>query len=321
VSGKTFSFEGGKSKNRMKFKPTANHFVLIAVLVLTGISVSSCKETRDSIQIYSPDRHLSMRFRLKDGKALYDLNYNQRTLVKNSRLGFTFENLPPLDGDFEVVKTEELSVDETWMPSWDKNREIRNHHEALKVSLSEKKPLKRKVIIVFKLFNDGLGFRYEFPEQENLREFSIVDELTEFNMKGDFSAWSMKDEPNEGDKNIYKRNKLCEISDTVHTPLILESSRGVFVSIHEANLKTFASMTLYIDSSSRIRCGLFPGSRGSKVYGQSPFVTPWRSIQVAECPEDLLSSFLLLNLNVDEEAAELSWINSTKYIGICCLGK
>lgn len=281
----------------MEIKNSANHFALLAFLVILGISVSRCKETQDSIQVFSPDERLSLTFLLRNGDALYNLDFDNKNLVKNSKLGFKFKNIPPLEGGFELEKTEEFSIDETWEQTWGEKREIRNHHNGLRVTLMEKNPLKRKLIVEFELFNDGLGFRYEFPEQENLGVFSVVDELTEFNMHGHFSAWSIGAYQNERNEYLYKRTKLSEISDTVYTPFILESSKGVYISIHEARLSNYTSMALYIDGASKINCDLVPRSDGIKVYGQTPFVTPWRTIQVADCPEDLLTSFLISNLN------------------------
>ncbi|MCP4311125.1 MAG: glycoside hydrolase family 97 protein, partial [Bacteroidetes bacterium] len=167
----------------------------------------------------------------------------------------------------------------------------------------------------FRAFNGGIGFRYEFPEQQNMKAVQISDEKTEFNMAGDHKTWWIKAYQYNRYEYLYQSSPLSEI-DTVHTPFTMETDDGLFLSIHEAALTDFASMTIAHTEGNNLKCDLVPWSDGTKVKAEAPFVSPWRTIQIAETAGDLITSYLVLNLNEPNKLEDVSWIKPGKYVGI-----
>lgn len=285
--------------------------------------------------ITSPDGKLKLKFQLTDtGTPTYELMLGKKYVVETSKLGIEVKNGTSLANDFAITKIDTSIFDETWKPVWGEVKEIRNNYRELAVTLTQQSEKNRYIIIRFRLFNDGLGFRYEFPLQDELNYFVISNELTEFNLAGDHKAFWM---PGDYDTNeyYYTTTKLSEVDATfgvnvneitaktvigknaVQTPLMMKTADGLYINIHEAALVNYPAMNLVIDQKTFVLTShLVPDAVGNKAYMQTPHNTPWRTIIVCEKAEDVLASKLILNLNEPSKIEETSWIKPIKYVGI-----
>jgi hypothetical protein len=286
-------------------------------------------------EISSPDKNLSLKFELNNaGAPTYQLKYKKKDVIKTSKLGLETKDVPSFLTGFTVTKTEQSSADESWNPVWGEQKTIRNHYNELLVTLTQKAEKDRFIRIRFRLFDDGLGFRYEFPEQDNLNYFIIKEERTEFAMAGDHKAFWL---PGDYDTQEYSTmtSKLSEIrglmkstitpnssqtpfSDTgVQTPLMLKSPDGLYINIHEAALVDYSTMSLDLNDKTMVfETHLTPDAIGDKGYLQAPTQTPWRTIIVSDKAGDILASKLVLNLNEPTKYKDVSWIKPVKYVGV-----
>ncbi|MFY9150750.1 MAG: glycoside hydrolase family 97 protein [Prolixibacteraceae bacterium] len=300
---------------------------LIAFLIWCSVSVQAQ-------QIKSPDGQLSVTFELKSGVACYSLNYKENPVIKPSSLGIElFDDETGLTGGFTLAKSETLTFDESWKPVWGEYKEIRNHYNELAVTLNQEKK-SRHIILRFRLFNDGLGFRYEFPEQPNLNYMVLKDEHTRFAMTGDHKAFWI---PGDYDTQEYDytESKLSEIrglmksaftpnaSQTsfsptgVQTSLMMKTAEGLYINIHEAALVDYSCMHLELDDKNMIfESALTPDVLGKKGYLLAPCTSPWRTVIVSDKATDILQSTLTLNLNEPCKIEDTSWIKPVKYIGV-----
>jgi alpha-glucosidase len=266
--------------------------------------------------VASPDQAIRVNVSLKNGVPFYTVSRNNQPVVNESRLGFTFKDLPALAGDFKIASSQTSSFDETWTQPWGEVKDIRNHYNSLAITLQEKSAQKRLLKIEFRVFNDGVGFRYEIPQQSNLKSFTIMDELTEFAMAQDLDAWWIPAYHSDIDSEcLFQKNKISEFKETVHTPLTMEGDK-LYVSIHEAALVNYASMTLQKQNQHTLKCDLVAWANGDRVVANAPMKTPWRTIQIAARPGDLITSYLILNLNEPNKLGDVSWIKPGKYNGI-----
>jgi alpha-glucosidase len=272
---------------------------------------------QDTLRVVSPDGRNQVAAEIRVGRLYYSLHRDGRAVVQPSRLGFEFRGQPPLDRDLQVASTARNSVDETWSQPWGEVREVRDQHNELRISLVEQSAPGRQFTVVFRVFNDGIGFRYELPAQPDLQEFEITEELTEFAMADDARAWWVPAFQQNRYEYLYRASPLSTL-DTVHTPLTLEFRDGLHVVIHEAHLVDYAGMTLVggREQNRRLRAYLAPWNDGVKVRGRTPFTTPWRTIQLADQAADLAPSVLGLNLNPPNALDDMSWIRPMKYVGI-----
>jgi len=286
-------------------------------------------------ELASPDKNLKLKFSLtSDGTPTYELNYKNKAVIKTSKLGIETKDVPSFINGFTVAKTENTSFDETWSPVWGEQKTIRNNYNELLVTLAQKSVKDRQIRIRFRLFNDGLGFRYEFPEQENLAYFIIKEEKTEFAMAGDHKAFWL---PGDFDTQEYSTvtSNLSEIrgkmkgavtqnasqhtfSETgVQTPLMLKSKDGLYINIHEAALVDYSCMSLDLDDKNFVfHSFLTPDAVGDKGYMQAPTQSPWRTIVVSDKAADILASKMILNLNEPTKYTDVSWIKPVKYVGV-----
>jgi hypothetical protein len=300
--------------------------ILLVLVLITAMSAQT---------INSPDDKLSLTFEISDfGEALYSLTFNKIEVIKKSKLGLELKDIPSFTKDFYIIKTDKSIFDETWKPVWGEVKEIRNNYNELKVTLAQKNISDRILFITFRLFNDGLGFRYEFPASKNLHYFTVREEITEFNLTSDHKAFWI---PGDYDSQEYKYtlsrlsevdaikgNNVNEIStksifakNGIQTPLMLKTDNGLYINIHEAALVNYPAMHLLIDQSkSALTSHLVPDVLGNKAYLQAPATTPWRTIIVADNAPDILMSKLILNLNEPSVIEDESWIYPQKYIGI-----
>ena len=294
-------------------------------------------------QVKSPNGNVVVSFSLVDnGVPTYKVSYKGKPVIKQSRLGL---ELTPSQNDgikaedtnlmngFKVSNTETSSFKEVWKPVWGETSSILNHYNEMAVSLTQEHP-NRTIIVRFRVYNDGMGLRYEFPRQNNLGYFIIKDEHTQFAMAGDHTAWWL---PGDYDTQEYETvtSKLSEIrskmkaavtdntsqttfSDTgVQTSLQMKSSDGLYINLHEAACVNYPTMHLNLDDKNMVfESWLTPDAQGNKAYMQAPRTTPWRTLIVSDDARDMLSSNLILNLNEPCQYDDTSWIKPVKYCGV-----
>lgn len=301
-------------------------YLLIFVFLWSAVSVAQT--------ISSPNGKLTLTFELNEGKPYYQLNFENREVIKTSRLGLELKDQPSLMEDFVILETEENGVDDSWEPLWGQYKEIRNNYNELVATLGQETQDDRQVRIRFRLFNDGLGFRYEFPKQDALTYFIIKEEHTEFNLAGDHKAFWL---PGDYDTNEYPitTSHLSSIPDlmekatidvhaqtpietlAVQTPLMLKSNDGLYINIHEAALVNYPAMQLNLDAANfKLSSHLVPDAVGNKGYLQTDTQSPWRTIIVSDKATEILASTLILNLNEPTAYEDVSWIKPIKYIGV-----
>jgi alpha-glucosidase len=292
-----------------------NRIILLASLIFVVAFFAACGIDKDKSMINSPDDKNTLVFMLDNGVPKYSIIRDNKSIINMSRMGFKLKNLPPFDSDFVVISQKTSSFDETWEQPWGEKREIRNNYTELVIELEQNDKLKRRLNIVFRLYNDGLGFRYVIPEQNNLKDFAIMDEETEFNLEGNHSAWWIPAYRDNRYEYLFKNTPVNEM-DTVHTPLTMKTEDGLYLSFHEAALVDYASMVICSNKKNGLKCDLVPWADGVKVYTKAPMKTPWRTIQIAEKAGDLITSHLILNLNEPNKLGDVSWIKPGKYVGI-----
>ncbi|URC14085.1 glycoside hydrolase family 97 protein [Flavobacterium sp. B183] len=286
-------------------------------------------------QLKSPEGKFVMEFSLQnDGTPVYNLKYKNKDVVKTSKLGLELkDDKKSLLNDFTVVDSKTSTFDENWKPVWGEVDQIRNHYNELAVTLNQK-GTDRQIVIRFRLFDDGLGFRYEFPTQKNLTYFVIKEERTQFAMAGDHTAFWI---PGDYDTQEYDytKSKLSEIrglsqkaytanvsqksfSPTgVQTSLMLKTADGIYINLHEAALINYSCMHLNLDDKNMIfESWLTPDAKGDKGYMQAPSHSPWRTIMVSDDAREILASKMTLNLNDPSKIDDTSWIKPVKYIGV-----
>lgn len=302
----------------------------LLIIGLFGIVLSAIAQ-----KMTSPDGNLTLDFHLTADKSpVYSLTYKGKTVIKESRMGFLVHPSYDFSRNFRIVKTEEDSSDTTWNTVWGQNSVVRDNHKELFVAL-EQENTGWKFNIRFRIFDDGLGFRYEFPVQKELRHFSLNEEVTEFQLAGDYKAFWI---PADYDTNEFQitTSKLSEIPSlidearnealacksptpnlAVQTPLMLKSDDGLYINIHEAALVNYPAMHLNLDAETFLMSAhLTPDKNGVKGYIQTGSVTPWRTIIVSDDARDILASNLIINLNEPCKIEDTSWIKPTKYVGV-----
>ena len=302
--------------------------LLLSFIWLTAVNIAVAQELK------SPDGNLEMEFSLQeDGTPVYQLDYKDKEVIESSKLGLDLKDAEDLLSGFSISSTNTSTFDETWKPVWGETSEIRNNYNELEVQL-EQESTDRTMIIRFRLFDDGLGFRYEFPEQENLVYFVIEEERTQFAMTGDHTAFWI---PGDYDSQEYDytESKLSEIhgkfdeavtsnasqeqfSKTgVQTSLMMKTEDDLYINLHEAALKEYSLMNLNLDDETMIfESWLTPDAIGNKGYIHAPAVSPWRTIMVSDDARDILSSNMNLNLNEPNKLEDTSWIRPIKYVGV-----
>ncbi len=284
-------------------------------------------------ELKSPDGNLILQAEVKNGRPVYALNYKQRPVIKPSYLGLELKNDKDLMSGFSVAGEQISTFDETWQPVWGEVKNIRNHYNELELTLKQAET-GRTMIIRFRLFNDGLGFRYEFPQQSELNYFVIKEEHSQFAMAGDHKAFWI---PGDYDTQEYSTvtSKLSEIrglmkgaitpnsSQTpfsptgVQTSLMMKSDDGLYINIHEAALVDYACMHLNLDDKNMVfESWLTPDAIGDKGYMQAPCRSPWRTVMVSDDAREILASKLILNLNEPCAYEDVSWIKPVKYVGV-----
>ncbi|WP_372792996.1 glycoside hydrolase family 97 protein [Lutibacter sp.] len=309
--------------------------VKFSLIIVCFLAISCSKKEENQTILSSPDSNIKVEFSLNlNGEPIYQVAYKNEEVIKTSTLGFDLKDAPSLKGNFEIISAVPSSFNETWEMPWGEQIEVVNNYNELKVELQEASELKRKLTIVFKVYNDGIGFRYEFPEQENLKEVFITDENTQFNLTGDHKVWWI---PGDWDiyEHLYNTTKFSEIDakskaghknlaqtsipeNAVNTPVTMKTKSGLHLSFHEASLVDYSGMTLKVDTNNLSMTSELVGSDNTdyKVKRTVPFETPWRTIQISEKAGDLIASKLIVNLNEPNKLEDISWFKPTKYTGI-----
>ncbi|MFZ5941760.1 MAG: glycoside hydrolase family 97 protein [Bacteroidota bacterium] len=288
---------------------------LTALALLLALPVLTSCSSRKTWQLSSPDRTIEVQFILDGGLPYYSVTKNGQPVIGLSAMGFEYEQqIEPVR--YRLIAAEENSADERWEQPWGETRYVDDRHNELVLHLEETGGNKNLLDIIFRVFDDGLGFRYAFPMRNTPDSLVIADELTQFSFPADQQVWWI---PVHGEnsyyESIYRKNRISE-TDTINTPATFETADGLYLAIHEANLTDFASMTLRRTGTTVYTSELVPWSNGIKVYARRPFVSPWRTLIIGEKPGDLVTSTLMLNLNDPCVLPDISWIQPMKYIGI-----
>lgn len=314
-------------------KQTFQMIVLVTCALFMALTVQAQNAAKVYQQV-SPDNNVHLSFELQEkGKPSYSLQYKKSQVINPSTLGLELNGQESLQEGFEVVNTSTSSFDETWQPVWGENKDIRNHYNELLVELKQTST-GRFMNLRFRVYDDGIGFRYEFPQQRILVYFVVKEEHSQFAMSGDHTAWWI---PGDYDTQEYDytESKLSEIrgllqgavsgnaSQTVFSPtgvqtsLQMKTAEGLYINLHEAALVDYSCMHLNLDDKNLIfESWLTPDAVGNKAYMQSPCHTPWRTVMVSDDARKILASNLILNLNEPCKYEDTSWIKPVKYIGV-----
>ncbi|APD06562.1 alpha-glucosidase [Flavobacteriaceae bacterium UJ101] len=307
----------------------------IYFIIVYFFTLFSCQKEEIKLvkQIQSPNNTLQVEFLLtNEAEPAYRITKGSQVIIDTSKLGFDLKEVPSLKEYFTILNTSTKSFSEKWNPIWGEDSEIDNSYNELKVELQETSKLNRKLNVIFRLYDDGLGFRYEFPEQEQMKEVVIMQENTQFNLTGDHTAWWIPADYHSYEY-LFTKSKISEINakkvgyeerpdrfvanmKATNTPLTMKVSDSLFLSIHEADLTNYSDMTLAVKSGDILQSELVPWANGDKVRISTPFHTPWRTIQIADKAGDLITSNLIVNLNEPTTYKNIDYIDPMKYTGV-----
>jgi len=267
-----------------------------------------------TVSVASPDGKNTMTVRDEGGLLRYTIKRGGEDVIGESRLGLQFLEQHGLDADLRILSTETTKSDTTWEQPWGERRMVRDNHTELLIKAERVSP-KLTFNIRIKAFNDGIGFRYEVPEQAGLGDVSITRELTDFNVGQETNSWTIPARMYNRYEYLYSEKPVGELQ-MVHTPSTFEKENGIHLSIHEAALVDYSAMSLHQQREGVLQADLTPGSDGIRVKTQTPFKTPWRTVQIADEATGLISSDLILNLNEPNKLGDVSWFTPGKYAGI-----
>jgi len=292
---------------------------LIPCLALAALAVATTP-LRSQVRVASPDGRIQVTLEIHEGRLNYSLARDGRALILPSLLGFEFRGAPPLRDGLRITDTTRQSHDEWWTQPWGEVARVRDHHTELAAAIEETAAPRRRFTLRVRAFDDGVGFRYEFPEQPGLGAFEISDELTQFALADNARAWWIPSNWARKDRSemLYSSGPVS-LLDSVQTPLTMQTEDGrTFLVIHEASLVDYARMFLRgtRTESRLLTAALAPMADGVKVRGRTPFVTPWRTIQLADKATGLAPAVLGLNLNPPNALDSTDWIHPMKYVGI-----
>lgn len=293
----------------------ATCLLALSLSVRPAIAMEAPPEAR-AVRVASPDGRLVVEVGTDpEGRAAYSVAHRGRAVIAPSRLGMLFTDAPKFERNLAIVGEARRSFDETWEQPWGERRHVRNHYNELRVTLREKTGPRRGFDVVFRAYDDGLGFRYEFPEQDGLRALNIGEELTEFDVVGEATAWWIPAFEWNRAEYLYQRTPLAGVG-VAQTPLTLRRADGLHLSIHEAALVEYSGMNLRRVDGGRLKAALTPGIGDAKVEREAPMQTPWRTLQVSETAGGLVESSLILNLNEPNALGDVSWVQPMKYVGV-----
>ncbi len=304
-----------------------------SAVVVSFVLLAACN-TNTKLSVQSPSGKIVANFELTgNGQPAYGVLYNQKPVINPSTLGFEFKGLPPISDNIRVDSFKTRSFSEKWEMPWGDQRWVDNTYNELKVYLSERKAPNRRFALIFRVFDDGVGFRYEFPAQPNLDSVTIIAENTKFSLTGNHTCWwqpgdwdiyehlyhttplSKIDAVNSQSKNPLAQTYIPE--NAVNTPVTMKTSDGVYLCFHEADVNNYAGATLRVDTVNlSLETALVGNDSGIKVKTQTPFTTPWRTVIITDKPGHIVTSKLILNLNEPNKIGDISWFQPMKYVGI-----
>ncbi|VVT12814.1 Glucan 1,4-alpha-glucosidase SusB [Sphingomonas sp. EC-HK361] len=250
-----------------------------------------------------------------EGHATYAVTRNGKPVINDSRLGFLFTDAPKIERNMTFLDAKTAKFDQTWKQPWGEWSQIRDNHVELKVRLKEAKDLKREMDVTFRLFDDGIGFRYEMPDQPNLKTAHIADELTEFALAQDGTAWWIPAGEWNRYEYLYNKTPITSVGQA-HTPVTMKLADGTYIAFHEAALVDYSSMWLRHVEGTKFKATLAPGATAAKVTKAGAFTTPWRTMILSDDAPGLYMSHIELNLNEPNKLGDVSWFKPSKYVGV-----
>lgn len=303
-------------------------FILLFLLIFFRLGATE-------INIASPGNQVMLSLMHgNNGMLMYSVQFKGKNVLSASSLGFRFKSPEAVLQEFDILSVDSSLHDETWQPVWGEVKNIRNHYRQLRILVKQKGEKSLQLQLIFRVFDDGVGFRYHFPTQANLNHFIVSDELTSFHLTGDHKAFWI---PGDYDTNefMYNTSLLSEVDagsgkmsqeifaktffarNAVQTPLMLKTAEGLYINIHEAALVNYPAMNLVIDKPGfNLAAHLVPDAVGNKAYLQAPVSTPWRTIIIGDKATDILASKVILNLNEPVAIGDVSWIRPQKMVGV-----
>ncbi|MEY3232774.1 MAG: hypothetical protein RL230_45 [Pseudomonadota bacterium] len=268
-----------------------------------------------SFKATSPNGKILVEVGSSFGEATYQISRAGKPVITRSKMGFLFTNAAKFDRSLSAISHTMRSFDETWDLPWGEAKSVVNRYNELTVTFEDGRGAPRQFSVTFRVYDDGVGFRYNFPDQPNLKQVAISEEMTEFNLAEDGTAWWIPAGEWNRYEYLYSRTPIREVGQA-HTPMTVRTKSGLHVSFHEAALVDYSSMWLRHTGGTKFISTLSPSSRGAKVVRTAPFSTPWRTIQISDDAAGLVMSHLILNLNEPNALGDVSWVKPSKYVGI-----
>lgn len=290
------------------------YILTLIAMAITILGTAQSQKTK-SYELASPTGKNKITFEMQGSAPTYSVSHGKTQVISPSDMGFELKGKEDLSRNFELVKVEKSSFDETWEQVWGEKKKIRNHYHQMVVKLRQKSGKKRQLNIEFRAYDDGVAFRYVYPKQKDKDSIFIMDEKTTFTLKEEGKAWWIPAYRENRYEYLYQKSAVSEL-DTVHTPLTIESNSGLKLSFHEAHLIDFASMTLVHKTGTQLKSDLVPWADGVKVRVKDSFTSSWRTLQIGEKAGDLIDSYLILNLNEPNKLGKPSYVKPYKYTGI-----
>jgi alpha-glucosidase len=288
----------------------------LLALAAFGLALPAAAQTAPSATAASPDGSIVVTLTSEgDGRPVYTVSRKGTPIIAQSRLGFLFTDAPKLDRHIAITGQEVSNYDQSWEQPWGEWQHIRNHYRELKVHLKETTALARVFTLTFRIYDDGVGFRYEFPDQANLHRTNIADELTEFNFAQDGTAWWKPAFLWNREEYLYNRTPLSAVG-TADTPVTIKLADGTHVALHEAALVDYSGMAVARTEGTTLRAQLTPGAGRPKVTKTGAWNTPWRTLILANTAGGIYESHLMLNLNEPNKLGDVSWFKPGKFVGV-----
>ncbi|PSJ38090.1 alpha-glucosidase [Sphingomonas deserti] len=289
---------------------------MIRMLIALAAALIAAPTLAAPIQVASPGGVLTVSVDVNpDGRPGYSVSRLGRVVIAPSRLGFLFTDAPKLERNFTIGGESRRSADEPWEQPWGERRFVCNRYNELRIQLTEKVTPGRRLDVVFRVYDDGVGFRYEFPQQASLPQVNIAEEITEFAVADAATAWWIPAFQWNREEYLYNKTAITEVG-IAQTPMTLRTANGLHIAFHEAALVDYSGMNLQNEGHGRFRAVLTPSSEGAKVKRAAPFATPWRTMQIADSAAGLVMNDLILNLNEPNRLGDVRWVKPFKYVGV-----
>ncbi len=288
----------------------------LAALAALVTAVPAAAQSAQPVRATSPDGTVAVELTIDgDGRASYAVSRKGKPVIAPSKLGFLFTDVAKIDRRLTVTGQEVSDFDQTWQQPWGEWSSIRNHYREFKVHLKETTALARVLTVTFRIYNDGVGFRYEFPAQPNMAKTNIAEELTEFTFAQDGTAWWKPAFLWNREEYLYNKTALSSVS-TAATPVTMKLADGTHVTLHEAALVDYSGMAVTRTDGTTLRANLTPGAGGPKVQKTGAWTTPWRTLIIADDAPGIYMSHLMLNLNEPNKLGDMSWFKPGKFAGV-----